>query len=52
MASKIANLIPIDTFAKEEIEYSSFLGTEDDDILIKIKDHFIIFNSNGRLTQL
>ena len=49
MASKLANLIPIDTFAIEEIEYSSFLGTEADDVLIKIKDRFLIFDSNGSL---
>lgn len=52
MASKITNLIPIDTFALEDIEYSSFLGTEADDVLVKIKDRFIIFDSAGRLSQL
>jgi len=52
MASKISNLIPIDTFAIEDIEYSSFLGTEADDVLIKIKDRFLIFDSCGHLTQL
>lgn len=52
MASKITNLIPIDTFALEDIEYSSFLGTEVDDVLVKIKDRFIIFDSAGRLSQL
>jgi hypothetical protein len=52
MASKITNLIPIDTFALEDIEYSSFLGTEADDVLVKIKDRFLIFDSAGRLSQL
>jgi hypothetical protein len=52
MASKITNLIPIDTFALEDIEYSSFLGSEADDVLVKIKDRFLIFDSAGRLSQL
>jgi hypothetical protein len=52
MASKITNLIPIDTFALEDIEYSTFLGTEADDVLVKIKDRFLIFDPSGRLTQL
>ena len=52
MDSKIANLIPIDTFALEDIEYSSFLGTEADDILVKIKDRFLIFDPTGKLSQL
>jgi hypothetical protein len=52
MASKIKNLIPIDTFALEDIEYSTFLGTEADDVLVKIKDRFLIFDPTGRLTQL
>jgi hypothetical protein len=49
--------MPLDTLSKQQVEYSTFLGTENDDILVKLKSTedshgILIFAANGQLRQV
>lgn len=61
VTSKLKQIMPLDNFSKEEVEYTTFLGTKTDDILVKLKSYsgieggigargnlgFLIFSSKG-----
>ena len=57
VTSKIKQIMPLDTLSQQQVEYSTFLGTENDDILVKLKSTedshgILIFSANGQLRQV
>jgi hypothetical protein len=49
--------MPLDTLSQQQVEYSTFLGTENDDILVKLKSTedshgILIFGANGQQRQV
>ena len=54
MTSKVKHILPLDSLSQQQVEYSTFLGTENDDILVKLKSTedshgILIFAPNGQL---
>jgi len=57
VTSKIKQLLPIDDLSISEVEYSTFLGTENDDMLLRLKNRrenlgFIFFSGRGQLRKV
>jgi hypothetical protein len=57
VTSKVKNILPLDSLSQQQVEYSTFLGTENDDILVKLKSTenshgILIFSANGQLRQV
>jgi len=58
--------MPLDNFSKDEVEYTTFLGNEADDILVKLKSQtgisggigargnlsFLVFSPDGCLRKI
>lgn len=49
--------MPLDTLSQQQVEFSTFLGTDNDDILVKLKSTedshgILIFSANGQLRQV
>lgn len=52
--------MPLDNFSRREVEYTTFLGTNQDEILVKLKGnssedeslHFLVFSAAGNLKEV
>lgn len=57
VTSKLKQIMPLDTLSQQQVEFSTFLGTDNDDILVKLKSTedshgILIFSANGQLRQV
>lgn len=57
LASKVKQIMPLDSLSKGEVEYTTFIGTKNDDILVKLRSKsdslgFLIFSAKGSLRDV
>ena len=57
VTSKVKQLLPMDNLSISEVAYSTFLGTDKDDMLVKLRKKtenlgFMFFSARGQLREL